>query len=214
MSPRLHRGGRFRLWLGTHFGGGYELGDRLWRRVLHGLGALVVVYYLLPDRFFVVVSTEQALLIALGVMLVLEGLRHLVRLELPTVRAIEKDRVASFAYFATALVIVVVLFPVSIAVVAAVGSSLVDPLIGELRLSSRYRRLYPAFPLALYAGIAMVALGLLADWSLVEVVVLGVGAAVIAVAVEWPKHRWLDDDLTMTLAPALFLLAARFVWPA
>jgi dolichol kinase len=212
---RLHRGGRFRGWLGARLGGDAALGDRAWRRVLHLLGALVLLYYVLPDRVFVVASTEQVLFVALALVAALELLRHLVGLELPTVRPLERGRPASFLYFAVGLVAAVVLFPRPIGAAVALGTAWVDPLIGELRRSVRGRSLYPAVPLAAYATIATVVFALAAPaWHPIEVAGLAALAAAIAVAVERPKHRLLDDDLVMTIAPAVVLLAATALWPA
>lgn len=210
---RLHRGGRFRAWLGARLGGDVALGDRAWRRILHCLGVGVLFYYILPPGFFLVITVEQALLLALAVMLVLEALRHLVGLELPTVRPFEQGRVASFAYFAIALVLAVLLFPKPVGIAVAAGTALIDPLIGELRLSARFRPLYPELPIAAYAVLAGSAFALTSGWSVLEVGLLAVVGAGVAVAAEHPKSRWVDDDLAMTIAPAIVLTVLALAWP-
>ena len=154
VPTRLHRGGRFRGWLGRRFGGDGELGDRIWRRLLHLVGGAVVLYYLLPSNVFVVITTQEALLFGLAFVLALELMREVAGLEMPTVRAVERDRVASFAYFAVALVAAVLLLPAPIGATVVLGTALIDPLIGELRLSNRLRAAYPILPILLYAGLA------------------------------------------------------------
>ncbi|MGA8302095.1 MAG: hypothetical protein WA691_07870 [Thermoplasmata archaeon] len=209
MSLRLHRGGKFRRWLGARLGGDFELGDRVWRRALHMIGAVVLVYYALPTNFFVVAPKAYILLAALAAVLVVEGLRHAVGLELPTIRPYEKGRIGSFAIFGVAIVAAILIFPVPIASAVILGTAIVDPLAGELRANVRFRRIDALAPFALYAGLAFIGLAVLGRWAPLPSVPLAVIAAAIAVAVERPKVWWIDDDLAMTLVPAvaLYLIA-------
>lgn len=207
MGYRLHRGGRLRGRLGAALGGDAALGDRAWRRILHLLGGLVVLYYLLPPRPLGV-PNEALLLAGLAVVLALEALRHLVGLEMPTVRPVEARRPASYAYFAIALVAAVLLFPEPIGAVVALGTALIDPLIGELRGSRAGRRWYPLGPFAAYAALAALLFRATTGWSGAAILLLALLGAGVALAAERPKWRWVDDDLLMTLAPAVVLLAA------
>ncbi len=205
MPPRLHTGGRFRAWLGRRFGD-EALGDRAWRRILHGLGALVLVYEPLPTDFFVVVPKEAVLLAALAAVLALEVLRHAAGLSLPTIRPYEERRIASFAFFAVSLVGAVLLFPLPIAAAVVLGVALVDPVAGELRLRKARATVQWGLPTVLYAGLAVVGLVGLGGWPLLPGAALALVAAAIGVAVERPTYRWLDDDLVMTFVPAVVLL--------
>lgn len=205
MPIRLHRGGRFRRWLGGRLGGDEALGDRIWRRVLHGIVAVVLVYYALPDGFFVVVPKRSILLIALAVILGLELLRHAGLLELPTIRPYETGRIGSYAFYAIAVVGAIVLFPEPIAAAVVLGTALVDPLAGELRARPSAARAYPGAALAAYGGLAAVGLAGIGRWPLPDSLGLALLAAPIAVAAEWPTIGWIDDDLAMTFAPALAL---------
>jgi len=173
--------------------------------VLHGLCAAVLLYYLLPDGFFIVAPKEVVLVAALVAVLVLEGLRHLVGLELPTIRPYEQKRVASFAFFALAIVLAVLLFPEPIAAAVVLGTALVDPLVGEMRVAGFRRATLWAVPILAYAGLAFVGLQLVGRWPVLDAIGLAVLAAPIAVAVERPKSRWVDDDLAMTFVPAVVL---------
>ena len=211
MGLRLHRGGKFRGWLGARFGGEFELGDRIWRRALHGFGAVALVYYALPNGFFVVAPKEYVLLAALAAILVLEGLRHVAGLELPTIRPYEKDRLGSFAIFGVAIVVAILFFPLPIACAVVLGTAIVDPLAGELRGDDRFRRVDALAPFGVYAALAFVGLAVLGRWSPLPSVGLAVVAAAIAVAVERPKVWWVDDDLAMTLVPALALYLIAIV---
>ncbi len=211
MDLRLHRRGRFRTWLGQRFGGGFELGDRVWRRILHGLCAGVLLYYLLPDGFFLVAPKEDVLLLALAAVLVLEVLRHLAGLELPTLRGYEQRRVASYAFFATAIVVTVLLFPVPVAAAVVLGTALVDPLAGELRLRHGSPAVLWGVPIAAYAALAFLGMAGVGRWPVLPSAGLALLAAPIAVAVERPKSRWVDDDLAMTFVPAIVVYLAGVV---
>ncbi len=205
MGWRLHRHGRFRAWLGARLGGDAELGDRAWRRALHVLGAAALVYYLLPEEAFVVAPKWEVLLAALVAVLVLEVLRHKAGLELPTIRPYEARRVASFAFFAVAVVAAILLFPPPIAVAVVLGTAIVDPLAGELRDSPHYRPLYPLIPFGIYTGLAFGALVAVGNWPPPDAFFFAVVAAGLALLAERPKYRWGDDDFVMTFAPALVL---------
>lgn len=211
MDLRLHRDARFRRWLGARVGLDEAGGDRLWRRVMHALGATVLVYYLVPDGFFVVVRKEVVLLAALAVAIVLEGLRHGVGLELPTIRPYEEHRIASFVFYAIALVGAILLFPLPIAATVVLGTALVDPVAGGLRESARLRVYYPWLPFAVYVGLAFVGLSVLGGWPVAWAVPLALLAAVVGLAAEYPQIPWVDDDLVMTFAPALVLYAVGVV---
>jgi hypothetical protein len=205
MGPRLHRGGKFRRWLGARLGGDFELGDRVWRRALHALGAVALVYYVLPTNFFLIAPKQYILLAALLAVLIVEGLRHAVGLELPTIRPYEEGRVGSFAIFGTAIVIAIFVFPLPIACAVVLGTAIVDPLAGELRRSPRYRRADIVVPFGTYAALAFVGLAVLGRWPVLPSVGLALVAGAAAIAVERPKVWWYDDDFAMTLVPALIL---------
>ncbi len=205
MAIRLHRGGRFRTWLGARFGGGFELGDRLWRRALHVLAAIALLYYALPNDFFVIAPKVYVLLAALAAVYVLEVLRHVAGLELPTIRPYEEGRVGSFALFGTAVVLAILFFPLPIACAVVLGTAVADPVAGELRRDARFRAVDAAVPFGVYAVLAFVGLAVFGTWPALPSVGLAIVAGAIAVAVERPKVWWVDDDLVMTLVPALVL---------
>jgi hypothetical protein len=205
MTLRLHRGGRFRRWLGRRLGGDEALGDRAWRRILHCLGASVVLYLIVPNNFFVVAPKETVLLAALAIALALEILRHTLGLELPTIRPYEQRRVGSFAFYAIALTGAVLLFPVPIAAAVVLGCSIVDPLAGEVRRTSWPTWVQWLVPWAVYVPLAVVGMSLVGSWPLLPALALAALAGAVAVAVERPTIAWVDDDLAMTFVPALVL---------
>ncbi|HEV8050037.1 MAG TPA: hypothetical protein VGP88_05545 [Thermoplasmata archaeon] len=210
---RLHRGGRTRAWVGARFGGDYELGDRIWRRFLHGLGALAVLYLILPSTTFVVVPTEVVLLAALELILVLEFLRHVRGWELPTIRPYEKDRIASYVWYAIALTVALLVFPRPIAAAVIVGTALIDPLLGELRLREKTPLGSLAPGVAAYAVLAGIAFAVFGGWRGLPLVAFAILAALLAVAAEWPTSGMVDDDLAMTIVPGAVLTAVLLIRP-
>jgi dolichol kinase len=210
---RLHREGRLRRRLGEWFGGDYALGDRIWRRCLHFAGAGVLLYYVLPPHVFILLTTEQLLFVALGAIVAVEALRLGAHLELPTIREREEGRVASYVFFATGLVLAVLVFPIPVAVAVALGTSFVDPLIGELRLRpwAGAGTLW-GVPVAVYAALAAPSFWLLGHWNPFVALAAAGMAGLVAVGVERPRLPGYDDDLAMTLVPGLLL--ALLVWYA
>jgi dolichol kinase len=205
---RLHRGGGFRRRLAAVFGRDEAAGDVLWRRLIHATGALVLVYYLLPDRFFVVLPKVDILLLALAAAAGLEVLRLGFGAELPTIRGYEARRPASYLYYAVALVAAIALFPEPIAVAVILGTAFVDPLAGAFRGLEGARRSGPVVAGAVYAALAATAFAVVGRWPWADVAALALLGAAVAVPVERWRFRWLDDDLTMTVVPALVLLGA------
>jgi hypothetical protein len=214
VTLKIHTGGRLRRWIGARLGGDFELGDRVYRRILHCLGALVLLYFALPRRLVGWFTKEELLLIALGLVLVLELLRWLVGVELPTIRSYERARIASYTFYAVALVAAILLFPLPVALVVVLGTAFVDPLVGELRGSDRWRTTYPWFPGAVYVLLGAGALILVTHWSPFAAVLAAGIAALLALLVERPKIPQLDDDLAMTLVPGLALAALIYFVPA
>lgn len=207
MRGHLSHTPRFRRWLGTRLGGDEVLGDRVFRRGLHAAGAATVLYLVIPTDLFVVLPKEYVLLLALAAVLLLEGLRHSVGVALPTLRPYEQHRVGSYVFYAIALTGALLLFPPPISAAVILGTALIDPLAGELRLSARFAHLYPGLPLAAYAGLALYGFIAFGGWPPGPSLGLAVLAAAIAIAVERPQVPWIDDDLAMMFAPALALFA-------
>ena len=214
MAIRLHSGGRFRTWLGARFGGDFELGDRVYRRLVHCLGAFAVVYYVVPTGFFVVLPKEYVLLLALAAVVVLEVLRHVRGIQLPTMREYEVHRVASYVFYSAALVAAILFFPAPVGGAVILGTALIDPLAGELRNSRDLNAAYPVLPGLAYVGLATFAFLWLGSWAWIPAFGLAALTAGIALAVERPKMAWVDDDLWMTIVPAIVLTIVIRVWPA
>ena len=199
--------GRLRRRLAVALGRDEAAADRVSRRILHGAGAFILVYYPMPVYFFLVLPKEAVLLLALAAVGAIEVLRLGFGTKVPTIRDYEARRPASYVFYAVALVIAVLLFPVPIAAAVVLGTAIVDPLAGELRAQPRWARFQLVAPFTVYTVLATVALGLLGPWPWGWSVGLGALAAAVGVSVERWRFRWVDDDLSMTVVPALVLYA-------
>jgi hypothetical protein len=209
---RLHTGGRTRGWLGRQFGGDEQLGDRIWRRMLHLAGGIVLAVYLLPRGFFVLLPTDEVLLIALAAVLTMEAVRRAGGLQLPTIRPHEVHRTASYAYFAVGLTFAVEIFPKYVAIPVVLGAVLVDPLMGELRLHAGSLGFARGAGVAAYTALAVPWLVLGGPWSWPIAAALGLLGAVLAISVEGPRTILpLDDDAAMVLFPGIILAVAAWV---
>lgn len=215
MRPDVNRPGlpplALRRRLAALFGRPAVEGDRIGRRAVHAAGAFVLVYFPMPVDFFVVLPKEVVLLLALASLFVLEALRLGRGAKVPTIRPYEARRPASYLFYGVALVLAVLLFPEPIAVAVVLGTALVDPLAGELRSAARWSRYQVAAPFVAYTVLATAALGLVGPWPWGWAFVLGAVAAAVGVGVERWRFRWVDDDLTMTVVPALVLYAVGVV---
>jgi hypothetical protein len=183
------------------------------RRGFHLAAGLVLVYYLLPSR---VLGFPNAglLLASLAIGLALEGLRWAGWIRLPGLRPYEQQRPASFVYFAVAIVVAILVLPEAIAAAVILGAALVDPVIGELRGRRLPAGTYPILPLVAYAAVAAAALRGIGGWTAAGSVAGAALAGVVAIAVERARIPYVDDDLTMVLAPALALAVAVALVPA
>ncbi len=196
---------RVRRWIGSRAGLDEAGGDRIARRLTHAAGAGLLIYFVMPVGFFVVLPKEDVLLLVLAAVWVLEAARLAFGFSLPMIRPYEAHRIGSYAFYAVALVGAIIFFPTPIAAAVILGTALVDPLAGELRGSARHRSLYPALPFVVYAALAFAGLAVVGGWPGGVSVLLALVAAGVALAAEYPTIAWLDDDLTMTFGPALAL---------
>lgn len=211
---RLHRGGRVRAWIGAR-AGDPSAGDRILRRMFHAAGALVLLVYVLPPNFFVVLPTRDVLLLALAAILLLEAARLARGVELPMLRPWEVDarRPGSYVYFAVALVVAVLWLPPALGAAVVLGGAWADPLAGILRGRGVRPWLSLAGPALFYAALAAGALRWIGHWTVPAALGAGLSAGVVGALVEGPRWRWLDDDLLVVLVPAVLLAALVALWP-
>ena len=177
---------------------------RLFRRGFHSLSSLFVVYYWLPDYIpELQLTRNQVAWLGISLLLAFEAYRIHRGWLFFGLRDYEKRWIAGYFWGALGYVIALVFFEQRFAMITILGTTLVDPVLGEMRTTAA-KRWTPAVGFALWMAVASMcifAVGLTTPWVLVPV-----GAAV-AVGAESIKVKRLDDNLVMNLAPLLCLTA-------
>ncbi len=173
------------------------------RRAIHIASPVFLAYYLLPDNLGIGVPKLLVAAILWLITLVIELLRLLGRLEILGIREYERGQISAYFWGGTGLFLGVVLFPPAFVVVAMFGMAWIDP----LSALTRRRGGYPWVPLVAYLALATVGLWVLAPFRFPAVMALALIAAVVAIAAEYPRLRWIDDDFTMFMAPLIALTA-------
>ena len=182
------------------------------RRAIHMLLALAPVYYLLPEDLPYVGLRRWVLLIAfIAGILGFEAFRLWRGFTVLGLRPHETDQIASHAWAATAIVLVLWLFPHDIATAALVGMAFVDPLAGEMRSAKLRMRMIVGVSSIAYLCLAIVALLVWNERLLPEILLLGIVGMLTAIPSEYFKFRHIDDDFLMAVIPAVAMLAASLV---
>lgn len=178
-------------------------GPRSVRRIAHGILSLGIVYYWLPDPLF---DPDFPKWFGLVIIVLIVGSVEIVRLRRSKIffgmRPYEVHRIGSYVYAVAGIFLVLTFAPPIVGIPCILGMAWVDPIAGELR--NLGRREYVVLPIMgfCYAAISYVALLLLSvDASLaIALILIMTPVAVVSEAIDL---RYLDDDLTMVLFPAI-----------
>jgi len=177
----------------------------LFRRVFHLCAPFILLYYLLPERFLLV-SKEAFLLMGLFGLLMLEAVRLFTGRIFFGMREYERGQISAYAWAGIGVTIAFLLFPMPFVICSVVGLGWTDPLIGEMR-KRKMMRYYPATPLTVYFLIAAVCLFIFSEFSIIQVLILGLVGSMAAISVEKPKLP-VDDDFLMLVVPLIVLTLA------
>lgn len=181
---------------------------RLVRRGFHALSSLFVVYYWIPPRIDALeLSRNQVVVLGIFLLAGFEAYRIHRGWLFFGLRDYEKKWVAGYFWGALGYVVALLFFEQRFAMITILGTTLVDPVLGEVRHSER-KKWAPAAGFAAWCAVALAcifAVGLATPLAFVPI-----GAA-IAVGAESIKTRWVDDNLLMNLVPLLCLTALAAV---
>lgn len=181
---------------------------RLFRRGFHALSSLFVIYYWLPEYIEPLQLTrDQVAALGISLLLAFEAYRIHRGWLFFGLRDYEKRWIAGFFWGALGYVIALVFFEQRFAMITILGTTFVDPVLGEMRLT-RAKRWSPAVGFAAWCAVALVSIFALGLTTPLLFVPLGAG---IAVAAESVKVKRLDDNLVMNIAPLLGLTALAAV---
>jgi dolichol kinase len=180
--------------------------DAHWyRRAFHAFGASFLLYYILPDVYWINFLKEWVPPLIVIIVIFLEVLRITGKISSDHffgLRMYEKKRVGSYVFFGVAILILLRFFPQQIAIPCILCATLGDPIIGEIRrrFNSNYVYLIGFF-ICMYFFIIT---WFKADIFLILLVsVVGGLGAIIG---ETKKFWWLDDDFMIQMIPAILLL--------
>jgi dolichol kinase len=172
------------------------------------MSSLFVVYYWLPPRLDAVELTRDQIA-TLGIFLLagFEAYRIHRGWLFFGLRDYEKKWVAGYFWGALGYVTALLFFEQRFAMITILGTTLVDPVLGEVRASAR-KKWAPAVGCAAWCGVALVCV--VAAGLTTPLLFVPLGAA-IAVGAESIRTRWVDDNLLMNLIPVLCLTALAAV---
>ena len=171
----------------------------IYRRFNHTVAACFVIYFLFPNY---ILGFDRVYLVGifwLSIILI-EYFRLSGAFTLDGMRDYEDTRVAGFVWFATGTCMILFfyemgIFPEIFAVSTIIMASFVDPLIGEVNRK--------------YGDKEGILAGLIGSFVIYQMI-LGVlfysfVGSVVAVIVERPKFKWLDDDLLIQIFPIVVM---------
>ncbi len=175
------------------------------RRANHTVGAASILYLWLPESFW---GVPKLVIPALSITIMTLG--EIVRFKYGIVfkglRSHEGSQISSFYWYALAVVLLLVLFPVEIAAPCIFLLAFVDPLAGETRNSGRPLLAASSPFLCFLLGILIFAIFGYSG----KLLVIAATASAIGVAAERLHIPKVDDDLLLPILPALYLVMASW----
>jgi len=179
--------------------------DAHWyRRVFHAFGASFLLYYMLPDIYFVnilkmyIPPTIVIFAISLEV-LRLKG--YLSSSHFFGLRMYEKKRLGSYVFFAIGILLLLMFFPQQIAIPCILCACLADPIMGELRniFNKKYSNII---------GFIICMFFFMIVWYKADIYLfflVSITGAFGAIVGETKKFWWLDDDFMIQILPAILV---------
>jgi len=171
----------------------------IYRRFNHTVAACFVIYFLFPNY---ILGFDRVYLVGIFwiSIILIEYFRLNGAFTLDGMRDYEDTRIAGFVWFATGTCMILFfyemgIFPEIFAVSTIIMASFVDPLIGEVKRK--------------YGDKEGILAGLIGSFVIYQMI-LGVlfysfVGSVVAVIVERPKFKWLDDDLLIQIFPIMVM---------
>jgi len=181
------------------------------RRAFHLTSPVWLIWYWMPPDSWVGVPKAAVLLFFLCGALLIEAGRLIFGYTIPGLRDYESDRMSAYAWGSLGLTLGLLFFPGEIVIVTFWGMAWIDPLCGYARRRGRY----PQYPVLAYLGLWLavsLAVVPLAPYRTAPIgglnlVLLGLVATALAIAVERPNLKYVDDDFLMHVVPMVALAA-------
>lgn len=175
------------------------------RRLFHLCAPVFLIYYFIPEDFLGV-GREPLLAFTFAVLIIMEAIRLKKKQVFFGMRDYEAGQLSAYAWATIGLTIAFLFFPQVFVIPAVIGIGWIDPLIGEMR--KRKMKGYPHIPLLVYfmitlSSLALFAEGLGYDIGLKEMILISVTGSFVAIVVEKPTFKRVDDDFLMLVFPLL-----------
>jgi len=169
----------------------------IYRRFNHTVAACFVIYFLFPES---ILGFDRVYLVGIFwiSILLIEYFRLNGAFTLDGMRDYEDTRIAGFVWFATGTCMILFfyeigIFPEIFAVSTIIMASFTDPLIGEVNRK--------------YGDKEGILAGLIGSFIIYQMIVgvlfYSLVGSVVAVIVERPKFKWLDDDFLIQFFPIM-----------
>lgn len=167
------------------------------RRLIHiSIAVIPFIYYDWISLSFSQIIARDIVIVAMGVIAILEWIRLHFRFIAFAQREHETTHISSFAWTGLSLSLVLLLSPsVSFAIPIILSCALVDPVLGELRSTISKPLLF------LIATIAVILIWLACALHYQTPIWLAFLMGPMTVAAEWPVLKWIDDNALMMLVP-------------
>ena len=173
--------------------------EKIYRRFNHTIAACFVVYFLFP---YEILGLQRKYFIILFWLLVfaIEIARLTKGIKIVGMRDYEKDRIASFVWFASGACLLLLLYeldlaPQSFVIGTIIMASYTDPVIGEAN-----KKYGEKWGIILGLGCSFIIYQLI-----IGVLFYAIIGSIVAVIAERPKIKWFDDDLAMQIIPIVVM---------
>lgn len=177
---------------------------RLFRRGFHALTSLFVVYWWFPERVVELdLTRQQVAVVGLALLASFEAYRIHKGWLFFGLREYERKHIAGYFWGASGYVVALLFFEQRFAMLTILGTTLVDPLLGEMR-AGPWKKWGPPAGFGAWCAIAIACVAFVPLSTPVYLIPLG---AALAVAAEAVKMRPIDDNLVMNIVPLLSLTA-------
>jgi len=181
----------------------------VFRRTFHIVSPIFLGYYLLPEDLGGGITRTGLSAVFVGTALCIELARFALGIRLLGLRPYEGQRVSAYAQGLLGLAFgLFVIRDPRIVVPVFLGMAWIDPLAALCR-----RRGWPRFvPTAAYLILFLVTVLIMRSFAIPNALLFSLAATAVAMIMEGPKVRQIDDDLLMQVVPmvVLYFLIAGF----
>ncbi|HJM17068.1 MAG TPA: hypothetical protein QGI59_01010 [Candidatus Poseidoniia archaeon] len=179
--------------------------EQIFRRFNHTIAACFVIYFLFPAE---ILGLHRSYFIILFWLLVvaIETARLTKGIKILGMRDYEKERIASFVWFASGSCLLLGLyemgfFPQSLVIATIVMAAYTDPVIGEATKEWGDKN-------GIICGLAC---SFIIYQFIVGNLIYSIIGSIVAVISERPKIKWFDDDLAMQIVPMIILVILNWL---